>query len=223
MADLCDRVGIILIKILAIAIVGFPLFSIFIGTVIVLDDPATSCPVQPMIPMYLIVLGSITIAYEIVCFLQVKFLGDNHDNNDNFLLFALGWFLALCFIGWVITGVVFYGLSVSKQSSDDSSPNYCYRSLYMYFSSQVILASILLIFVIFWIFCLCCLSPPSRPNPETQSIIHSSYSAGRRLGRTPAPATIQTVQRDRLRIIRRGPNLYWIYQTSRVTAVQVET
>ena len=54
-----------------------------------------------MIPIYLMVLGSITIAYEIVCFIQIR-LGES---ANSFIWMVIGWFLALGFIGWVITGM----------------------------------------------------------------------------------------------------------------------
>ena len=99
-----------------------------------------------------------------------------------------------------------------NRNTDESSPDYCVYSLYAYFGSQVILGSILLLFVLFWILCYCWLSQQSRSDPETQSIVRNAYL--RRGSNTPDDGThIQTIQRDRFRVIRRGSNLYWIFDS----------
>ena len=71
------------------------------GVVNFKDDPETTCPLQPLIPMYLMILGSVTLVYEIICFLQMRC---SRDNYDNVVLVMLGWLLAFSFIGLIVIG-----------------------------------------------------------------------------------------------------------------------
>ncbi|XP_072015262.1 uncharacterized protein [Amphiura filiformis] len=199
------------------ALIGLPATSIVLG-VQHLDTTNTtnntSCPVQPQIPLFLIVLGSITYAYGLISILQA--CCEKDDQSSCTCLSFLRWLVTFGFIGWVIAGAVWFGSSVDKRSGDPASPNFCNYVLYAYFSSQVILSCVLLLLMFLFGCCWCCSRPgPSTPDPESRSIVNTGLASGRYP--TGSRTAIQTT--DRLRVVQNGPNLLWVYEQIQVRVV----
>jgi hypothetical protein len=130
-----------------------------IFTLITLTVGATNllaCPIEPRIPIYLVVLGSINLVSVcltiVASFLHIK---EKDDNIIGFFYVTLSAIIIIIFqlfnFIWLILGTVWlFSVFSQVEYTDMNNPNYCQQKIYQY-----TLASIILQYIIPILICCC--------------------------------------------------------------------
>ncbi|XP_072013105.1 uncharacterized protein [Amphiura filiformis] len=144
------------------SIIGFPVASIYLGV-----EYKDDCPVESMIPVFLIVLGATSLLILVVSIMLIVSKSCESD-CCKCCLGLLYFSLLLLFVAWIGVGTYWYTSAFPDRNGDPFSDNFCQYTLYAYFCSQVIL-SYLLLLLIFVGCCLICCADNDDQDDEVSS------------------------------------------------------
>ncbi|XP_072016326.1 uncharacterized protein [Amphiura filiformis] len=140
-----------LVVFLIAAGIGFalPITSIVLGAM-------RDCPLEPKIPVFLIVLGSVTLAYGLTSNCQTR-AEQSEDQLWSYCLSVIGWLINVFLVAWIITGTVWYVDTHNKpRSNNPVDDNYCDEVLFNYFYAQIIIWYLLFFLGVVLLCCLLC-------------------------------------------------------------------
>ncbi|KAJ7370662.1 hypothetical protein OS493_030776 [Desmophyllum pertusum] len=113
----------------AIVIMCLATFPLQIAMIVIGAKYKDECPVEDMIPIYLIVAGSAALFSNCcTCGITYKQRGNQEEQSVNPLQIVVQFFL----FAWFICGNVWIYKNYEPNYTDPESPDYCHKTLYLF-------------------------------------------------------------------------------------------